>query len=112
MKKISIIILILIPLFSYAKEVTLSDNAVKTYGITTIKTNQKSVTLPRSAIVVSRDNYFVYLKNKNSFEEIQIHPSKVTKDKVTFQLKTNEEREFVTNGSPYLRIIFLNSSDE
>lgn len=111
MKKISFIILMMIPLFSFAEGVELSQNAEKNFGIETAVINSKNITLPRSALVVSRDNYFIYLKNGNSYEEQQIYPSKVTKDTVHFQLDTAEEREFVTKGSPYLRIIFLNGSE-
>lgn len=112
MKKISFIILMMIPLFCFAEGVELSQNAMKNYGIETAVVNKKDVTLPRSALVVSRDNYFIYVKNGNSFEEQQIYPVKVTKDIVSFKLDTAEEREFVTKGAPYLRIIFLNGSEE
>lgn len=112
MKKISFIILMMIPLLSFAEGVELSKNAIKNFGIETTVTDKKDVTLPRSALVVSRDEYYIYLKNGNSFEEQQIFPKKVTKDIVSFTFDTVKEREFVTNGAPYLRIIFLNGSEE
>lgn len=113
MRKISIVILILIliPFLSFAEGITISNNAIKNYGIETTITDKKEVVLPRSALVVSRDNYFIYLKNGDSFEEQQIYPVKVTKDSVTFKYDTVKEREFVIQGAPYLRIIFLNNND-
>lgn len=111
MKKISIIIFMILPLLSYGKEIEISDNAVKNYEIETYITDSKNVTLPRSALVVSRDNYFIYIKDRNFFEEIQVYPVKVTKDVVVLKFDTVKEREFVTKGSPYLRIVFLNDTD-
>lgn len=112
MKKISFIILMMIPLLSFAESIELSKNAMKNYGIETTVTDKKDVTLPRSALVVSRDEYYIYLKSGNSFEEQQIFPTKVTKDIVSFKLDTVKEREFVISGAPYLRIIFLSGSEE
>lgn len=111
MRKISFIILMMIPLLSFAQSVELSKNAEKNFEIKTTVTDKKNVTLPRDALVVSRDEYYIYIKNGNSYEQQQIFPTKVTKDTVSFTLDTVQEREFVISGAPYLRIIFLNGSE-
>lgn len=108
MKKISVLILIMIPFISYSQEILLSDNAMKNYGIETFVTDNQTVTLPRSALVVSRSDYFIYLKKGDGFVEQQIYPTSVNKTSFTFKLDSMEKREFVTKGSPYLRIIILN----
>lgn len=111
MKKISIILLLFLMMYNYAESIELSGNAMKNYGIKTTVTNGKNITLPRSALVVYRDEYYIYLKNGEEYEEMQIFPTKVTKEIVTFTQDTAEEREFVISGAPYLRIIFLNSDE-
>lgn len=113
MKKISLILILLItaPLYSYSKEITISQNAMKNYGIETVVVNKKVITLPRTALVVSRDDYYIYLKNGSAFEELQIYPTSITKDKVVFKLDKDAKREIVTKGSPYLRLVFLNDTD-
>lgn len=111
MKKFSFILALIFSLPVYAQEVELSPAAVKNYGIETSVFEGQTVALPRSALVASRDEYFVYMKDDKHFQELEVHPLEITADFVSIAFETDEEREFVITGAPYLRIVFLSNAN-
>jgi len=94
-----------------AAEIKLSVEAIRNYGIKTIKpAKSKKQTLPRTALVVAKNEYFIYAKDNEHFMEIKIIPLKITGKSVTFQDTDYEaDKEYVVSGAKYLRIIFLNN---
>jgi hypothetical protein len=67
------------------------------------------ITLPRAALVISKDEYFVYEKESGHFKEIEIIPTKITGKSVAFS--HDSPAEFAITGAKYLRIIFLNDKN-
>jgi hypothetical protein len=88
----------------------ISQEAVKNYGIRTEMFRGGSVvTLPRAALVISKNEYFVYEKESGRFKEIEITPIKITGESVAFS--HDAPAEFAVSGAKYLRIIFLNDKN-
>ena len=120
MRKISLLILMILfaaPVWAEphnheeneVAEIEMTDTALQTYGIQTQIFAGEEINLPKSAVVQSRDEYFVYKKEGVHFQEIEIHPEEITPETVSFHYHTDEpETEFVISGAPYLRIVFLN----
>lgn len=92
------------------KEIKLSDKVVSNYGIETQAIDGAVITVPKSAVVMSRDEYLVYVCDDEHFQEIEIHPTKITSDSVLFK-NENDAKKIVTNGAKYLRMIFLSNEN-
>jgi hypothetical protein len=92
-------------------KIELSNEAIVNYGIQFQQVESiPSITLPKTAIVISKDEYFVYAKKGKHFQEIKIHPTQITDNSISFQNETDAQ-EFVITSAPYLRIVFLNNKN-
>lgn len=93
--------------------IELSAEAVENYGIETARpAKQELQTLNRDALVVSRGEYFIYEREDGRFREVEIHPEKITAAAVVFRDADFAcEKEYVSRGAKYLRIIFLNNDN-
>ena len=91
-------------------QVKLSEAAIENYGIRTRKVLSGSpITLPRTAVVAFKDEYFIYIKSYDEFREIEASPTMINKDSVTLgAVNLHKDEEIVVSGAAYLRIIFLN----
>lgn len=95
-----------------AIEIELSGTAIQNYGITTMTVKGEDITLPKSAVVLSKDEFFIYRQEGKHFQEIEIHPIQITSDTISFEYHTDEpESEFVITGVPYLRVVFLSNKN-
>jgi hypothetical protein len=112
-----ILILLLLSAPAWAEErhddggsVELSREAAENYGIRTeMFLGGPVITLPRDALVISKDECFVYEKRDGHFMEIGITPAKITGESVVFS--HGGPAEFAISGAKYLRIIFLNDKN-
>lgn len=93
-------------------EVELSEAALQNYDIKTTTIAGEKITLPATAVVASQDEFFAYIREGKHFRQIEIHPTARSMDTISFEYHTEEpSSEFVTNGAPYLRIVFLNNAN-
>lgn len=97
-----------------AGEIELSVKAIQNYGITSniFKITEGQITLPRSAVVVSKDEFFIYEKEGEHFKQVEVHPTNHVNGTVVFAPEhDDEEHEIVTTGASYLRIVFLSNAN-
>lgn len=94
-------------------EIEISAEAIKNYGIEIVKPAQQEIqTLPRDALVMSRGEYFIYEKEGGHFREVEIRPEKIMAEYFVFRdMDFSHGKEYVSRGSKYLRIIFLNNNN-
>jgi hypothetical protein len=86
-------------------DVELSQAATQNYGIKTIPAAD-GMTLPRGAVIQSKDEVFAYIKSGDDFREVELEDGKTL-----YGVSLDDDDEIVVEGAKYLRIIFLNNKN-
>ena len=91
------------------EQIVLSQQVIENYGIELSKiSTTKEHLLPRTAVVNAQGEYFIYLKEGEGFEQVEITPIKIDEKEVLFSSdELKEGDEVVSVGAKYLRVILL-----
>ena len=91
------------------EQIVLSSQVIENYGIELSKiSTTKEHLLPRTAVVNAQGEYFIYLKEGEGFEQVEISPIRVDEKEVLFSSDELKKGDEVVNvGAKYLRVILL-----